>query len=128
LATRWLEEAREIAGSLREVAGKPGTWQLRVYLGRYAEVRHRHVTFKGSRRAAERELARLAAAQDAAPAPVPAEPTVWGPATTVNDAIRAWRDNGWDDLSHETARHHESVWRVHIEPAIGRRRITGLGP
>jgi integrase len=119
-----------MAGSLREVAGKSGTWQLRVYLGRDAEgrVQHRHVTFKGSRRAAERELARLVAAQDAAPAPVPEEPTVWGPATTVNDAIRAWRDNGWDDLSPKTVRHYESVWRVHIEPAIGRRRIAGLGP
>ncbi len=118
-----------MAGSLREVTGKAGTWQLRVYLGRDAEgrVRHRHVTFKGPRRAAERELARLVAAQDTAPAPVPEEPTVWGPATTVNDAIRAWRDNGWDDLSPKTIRHYESVWKVHIAPTIGRRRIASLG-
>jgi integrase len=110
------------------VGDKPGTWELRVYVGRDAEgrVRHRHATVRGSRRAAERELARLVAEQDATPAPVPEEPVQWGPTTTVNDAIAAWRDNGWDDLSPKTARHYESVWRVHIAGSIGRRRIAGL--
>lgn len=118
-----------MAGSLRAVADRPGTWQLRVYLGRDASgrVRHRHVTFKGSRRAAERELARLVATQDAAPAPVSEEPTKWGPTTTINDAIAAWRDNGWDDLSAKTVRGYESTWKVHIEATIGRRRIASLG-
>lgn len=119
-----------MAGSLRGVQGRPGTWQLRVYLGRDAEdrVRHRHVTFKGSRRQAERELARLVATQDAEPALIPETPTAWGPATTINDAVAAWRDNGWDDLSPKTARHYESIWRVHIAQTIGRRRIASLGP
>ncbi|MDQ2729747.1 MAG: site-specific integrase [Actinomycetota bacterium] len=101
-----------------------------MYLGRDAEgrVRHRHVRFRGSRRGAEQELARLVAAQDAKPAPIREEQVRWGPATTVNDAISAWRDNGWDDLSPKTVRHYESVWKVHIEPTIGRRRIAGLGP
>lgn len=58
-----------MAGSLRAVPDRPGTWQLRVYLGRDSSgrVRHRHATFKGSRRAAERELARLVATQNAEP-------------------------------------------------------------
>ena len=118
-----------MAGSLRAVEGRPGTWQLRVYLGRDAEgrVRHRHVTFKGSRRQAERELARLVAEQDSQPAAVPEQPANWGPATTVNDAVAAWRDNGWDDLSPKTTRHYESIWKVHIAPTIGRRRIAILG-
>ena len=118
-----------MAGSLRAVEGRPGTWQLRVYLGRDAEgrVRHRHVTFKGSRRQVERELARLVAEQDSRPAVVPEQPANWGPATTVNDAVAAWRDNGWDDLSPKTARHYESIWKVHIAPTIGRRRIAILG-
>ena len=118
-----------MAGSLRAVEDRPGTWQLRVYLGRDAEgrVRHRHVTFKGSRRQAERELARLVAEQDSQPAAVPEQPANWGPATTVNDAVAAWRDNGWDDLSPKTARHYESIWKVHIAPTIGRRRIAILG-
>ena len=118
-----------MAGSLRAaVEGRPGTWQLRVYRGRDAEnrVRHRHVTFKGTRRQAERELARLVAEQDSRPAAVPEQPAKWGPATTVNDAIEAWRDNGWDDLSPKTSRHYESIWRVHIAPTIGRRRIASL--
>jgi len=116
-----------LAGSLRAVEGRPGTWQLRVYLGRDAEgrVRHRHVTFKGSRRQAERELARLVAEQDSQPTAVPEQPANWGPATTVNDAVAAWRDNGWDDLSPRTARHYEGIWRVHIEEDPGRIKRVG---
>ncbi|MGH9109456.1 MAG: tyrosine-type recombinase/integrase [Acidimicrobiales bacterium] len=117
-----------MAGSLRQVTGKASTWELRVYLGRDAEgrVRHRHARFHGSRRQAERELARLVAEQDAEPAPVIEEPRRWGPTTTVNDAILAWRDNGWEDLSPKTTRHYESIWKVHIAGSIGRRRIADL--
>lgn len=68
----------------------------------------------------------MVAEQDATPAPVPEEPRRWGSTTTVNDAIAAWRDNGWEDLSPKTVRHYESVWKVHIEGAIGRRRIATL--
>jgi integrase len=46
----------------------------------------------------------------------------------VNDAIVGWRDNGWDDLSPSTVRRYESIWKVHIESSIGRRRIATLGP
>ncbi|MGH8980696.1 MAG: tyrosine-type recombinase/integrase [Acidimicrobiales bacterium] len=118
-----------MAGSLRAVPGRPNTWELRVYLGRDAggRVRHRHARFVGSRRAAERELARFVTEQEAAPAPVPEEPRKWGPATTLNDAIAAWRDNGWDDLSPKTTRNYESMWRVHIKGSIGRRKIATLG-
>ena len=119
-----------MAGSLRQVPGKAGTWELRVYLGRDTEgrVRHRHARFQGSRRAAERELARLVAEQEAKPAPAVEEPKRWGPSTTVNDAISAWQANGWEDLSPRTADHYESVWRVHISQSIGRRKIATLGP
>ena len=47
-----------MAGSLRAVAGKANTWELRVYLGRDSRVRHRHATVHGTRRYAEREPAR----------------------------------------------------------------------
>jgi integrase len=114
---------------MRPVNGRANTWELRVYLGRDddGKVRHRHATFRGSRKQAERELARLIAEQDAKPAPVPEEPRLWTGTTTINDAIEAWRVNGWDDLSPKTARHYESIWRVHIKPTIGRRRIASLG-
>lgn len=119
-----------MAGSLRPVGGRPNTWELRVYLGRdeAGRVRHRYATVHGTRRHAERELARLVAEQDAQPAAVPEVPREWGPTTTVNDAIAAWRDNGWEDLSPKTAGRYESVWEVHIRRSIGRRRIATLGP
>jgi integrase len=68
----------------------------------------------------------MVAEHEAAPAPVPTEPREWGPHTTINDAIAAWRDNGWDDLSPKTVRHYESTWKVHIERSIGRRKIASL--
>lgn len=119
-----------MAGSIRPVTGKPNTWELRIYLGRDAEgrVRHRHSRFHGTKREAERQLARLVLEEDAQPVPALDEAKLWGPNTTVNDAIAAWRDNGWEDLSPKTSRHYESIWRVHIEVSIGRRRITTLGP
>src|SRR5438270_797813 len=109
-----------MAGSMRPVKGRTETWELRIYLGRDPEgrVRHHHVTFHGPRRRAERELARLVAEQDSEPAAVPEERSQWGPGTTVNDAIAAWRDNGWEDLSPKTTRHYESIWRVHIKPRV----------
>lgn len=116
-----------MAGSMRLVAGKD-VWELRVYLGRDSEgrVRHLHRRFRGSKRAAERELARLVAGQEKQPAPVPEERVTWGPTTTVNDAIRAWKDNGWEDLSPKTIIGYESTWKVYIDKSIGRRRIATL--
>ncbi len=82
-----------MAGSLRAVTGKPNTWELRVYLGRDSSgrVRHRHATIHGTRRSAERELARLVAEQESTPLPAPEQPIEWGPTTTINDAIAAWQ-------------------------------------
>ena len=126
-----------MAGSLRpRLERGADAWELRVYLGRDAagKVRQRSVLFRGPKRAAERELARLVAEQDRAPAVVPDNRVPddaareWGPATTVNDAIEAWQANGWDDLSPSTARRYEGVWRVNVRDSIGRRRIAGLGP
>ncbi|MHB8506090.1 MAG: tyrosine-type recombinase/integrase, partial [Acidimicrobiales bacterium] len=121
-----------MAGSLRHRTDRGAdAWELRVYLGRDAagKVRQRSVLFRGSKRAAERELARLVAEQDREPAVVPDDAArVWGPATTINDAIEAWQANGWDDLSPSTARRYEGVWRVNIRDSIGRRRIASLGP
>ena len=128
--SRWLGRRARWQEASERFRGGPVHGSCAVYLGRDAEdrVRHRHVTFKGSRRQAERELARLVATQDAEPALIPEAPAAWGPATTINDAIAAWRDNGWDDLSPKTARHYESIWRVHIAQTIGRRRVASLGP
>lgn len=121
-----------MAGSLRQRLDRGSdAWELRVYLGRdvAGKVRHRSVLFRGTKRSAQRELTRLAAEQDRDPAVVPDDAArSWGPATTVNDAVEAWRANGWDDLSPSTARRYEGVWRVNIKDSIGARRIANLGP
>ena len=118
-----------MAGSMRLV-GDPDTWELRVYVGRDSEgrVRHLHRRFRGTRRAAERELARLVTEQETEPTAVPDPPPQWGSTTTVNDAITAWKANGWSDLSPNTASDYETVWTLHIRKSIGRRRIASLTP
>jgi hypothetical protein len=85
-----------LAGSIRLKDHRPNVRELRIYVGRAStgRVRHRQATFHGTRRQADRELARLVAEQEAAPAAVPEEPVAWGPTTTVNDAIAAWRETG----------------------------------
>jgi len=114
-------------GSKRRMSAKD-TWQLRVYIGRDSKggVKHLHRTFRGSERAADRELARLITEQDLKPAPVTDEPTQWGPKTTVNDAIAAWKENGWQDLSPKTTLGYESIWNRSVKGSIGTRRIVTL--
>jgi integrase len=121
-----------MAGSIRQRPDRgPETWELRIYLGRdgSGRVRHRSVTFHGTRRAAERELARLLTRAEAEPVVIPDESSrAWGPSTTFNDAIAGWRDNGWADLSPLTVARYESVWKLHIRDGIGKRRIAETGP
>ena len=121
-----------MAGSLRKRPDRgPDAWELRVFLGRDSRgrVRHKSQIFRGSQRAAEKELARLVITQDVEPEVPPEEASrSWGPQTTVNDAIEGWQLNGWDDLSPVTSQRYESVWRVHIEGTIGRERIATLQP
>jgi hypothetical protein len=121
-----------MAGSIRKRPDRGNdVWEHRVFLGRDStgRVRHKSRIFRGTKRAAEKELSRLVMGQDFEPE-VPPEPEVraWGPTTTVNDAILGWRHNGWADLSPVTARRYDSIWRVHIEKTIGMRRIATLSP
>jgi integrase len=109
----------------------PDAWELRVFLGRdgRGRVRHKSRTFRGSKRAAEKELGRLVLAQDFDPeAPAESETLAWNQSTTVNDAIEGWKQNGWDDLSPVTVRRYDSVWKVHIEKSIGKQTIATLSP
>jgi integrase len=119
-------------GSIRKRPDRgPDAWELRVFLGRdrRGNVRHKSSLFRGSKRAAEKELSRLVLAQDFEPEEI-AEPETlaWNRSTTVNDAIEGWMRNGWSDLSPVTVRRYENVWRVHIEKTIGRERISSLTP
>jgi integrase len=120
-----------MAGSLRRRPDRGrDAWELRVFLGRDARgrVRHRSETFRGSESAAKRKLAQLVTNQDDATSPsVPPLPE-WGTQTTINDAIEGWRRNGWEDLSPNTVRGYEGVWRRHVQDSIGKRRIASLSP
>ncbi|MHB8329909.1 MAG: tyrosine-type recombinase/integrase [Acidimicrobiales bacterium] len=114
-------------GSLREKGGT-GTWELRVFLGRDARgrVRQRSVTFRGTKRAAERELNRLVADLGGSLRVGEADEPEWGPATTVNEAVEAWKANGWADLSPTTRRRYEGAWAVHVRDSIGRKPIASI--
>jgi integrase len=85
------------------------------------------VTFRGGAREADRELTRLAAKYEGA-LPVAEAPVLWTDTTTVNDAITAWKQNGWQDLSPTTVRHYQELWDKHIKSSIGRREIAQLNP
>jgi hypothetical protein len=76
---------------------QPNVWELLVFLGRDAngKVRHGYQTFRGGKRAAERELSRLVAAAEDEPVPPPVvEALRWNVRTTVNDAIQGGRTTG----------------------------------
>ena len=116
-------------GSMRE--RQPNVWELRVFLGRDAsgKVRHGYQTFRGGKRAAERELSRLVAVAEDEPVPPPVVETPrWSDRTTINDAVQGWKDNGWEDLSPSTVRRYENMWMKHVHGSIGNERLATLSP
>lgn len=46
----------------------------------------------------------------------------------MNDALEAWKRNGWPDLSPTTVRHYQELWDSRIKKSIGRRQISSLNP
>jgi integrase len=117
-----------MSGSMREK--RDGVWELRVFLGRDStgRVRHKSLTFRGTKRAATRELARLAADNEWSAVIAEPGPVEWGPLTTINEAIEGWKRNGWQDLSPNTVRGYQGVWDRHVRTSIGTRRIATLSP
>ncbi|WP_298338220.1 site-specific integrase [Ferrimicrobium sp.] len=109
----------------------PNVWELRIFVGRdpSGKVRHRYFTFVGPKRDAERELARQLLLLDEIPEPVSEGPSrsKWGKRTTFNDAIAAWKANGWDDLSPKTQLSYQQLWDSHIYNRIGERPIATTG-
>ena len=122
-----------MAGTMREK--NPGVWELRAYLGRDRRGRpiEKSRTVRRGKREARRARDRLAAeyeplrdlpTSDMNLVPAPS----WGADMTINQAIRAWRDNGWEDLSPTTTERYEQIWRTYVFNRIGRRKITSLSP
>lgn len=120
-------------GSMRLVAGKD-TWELRVYLGRddQGRVKHLHRRFRGTKREAERALAVLVANHGGTLPTSRGDGSEggrnWGGQTTLNDAIAAWSENGWEDLRPTTVRHYRELWDRYVRSSLGRRRIGELSP
>lgn len=110
-------------GSMMERKDQPGTWRLRVYLGvdGHGRPRQRSKNFKGSRRQAETELARMVVDAGAVPDDLPAS-------LTVGALLDRWLASVEGDLTAATLREHrrcvERVWK----PALGSVRVAELGP
>jgi integrase len=116
-----------MAGSIR-LRRQPNVWELRIFVGRDAsgKVKHRYFTFVGSKRDAERELARQLLLIDEKPAPI-IESTKWNKRTTFNEAIEAWKANGWEDLSPKTKMNYQQLWNKYIKDDIGTHPISSTG-
>ena len=105
----------------------PGSSACTSVATNVTDLRQRSVLFRGGKRAAERELARLVTEQESSPAAVPQEEArAWGPSTTINQAIEGWRENGWADLSPKTVRGYEEIWERYVRDTIGLKRIAML--
>jgi hypothetical protein len=119
-----------MAGSIRQRKDRGSdTWELRVFIGRddQGRPRQRSILFRGGKRAAERELARLVTEQESSPAAIPQEEArAWGSSTTINEAIEGWKENGWADLSPKTVRGYEEIWERYVRKTIGAKRIAAL--
>lgn len=121
-----------MAGSLRQRRDRGAdAWEFRVYLGRdpVGRVRQRSVLFRGSKRAAERELPALSQSRIGPPPWFPTRrPDRWvrpPPSTTPS---KAGRPTGGRTCPHTTVRRYEGIWRVHVRNSNGRRRLVSLGP
>ncbi len=119
-----------MAGSIRQRKDRGAdTWELRVFIGRDDQGRpkQRSILFRGGKRAAEREMARLVTEQECSPAAVPQEKArTWGSSTTINQAIEGWKENGWADLSPKTVRGYEEIWDRYVRNTIGAKHIAAL--
>ncbi len=90
-------------------------------------MHHKHITFAGTKKEAERELARLSFELESKPRKEVETGLRWNTKTTFNDAISAWKENGWQDLSPKTVRDYVSLIGLHIKDSIGKNPIATTG-
>ena len=106
-------------GAIRK-GHKPGTWELRVSLGRdpltgkYGQLSR---TFEGGRRDAQTALAELIAE-------ISRDSHIGSPSNAlVNDLLAQWLDLVQDRLSPTTMRNYRAYARRYLAPGIGRRSV-----
>jgi len=106
-------------GSLREK--QPGRWELRVPLAPDPVTgarRQRSVSFKGTKRHAERELVRLIAEADTG--------RDTGTRATLGVLLDKWWEHKVGRLSPTTAREYKRLLDKRIRPDLGKRRIDAF--
>ncbi len=100
-----------------------GTWRLKVFLGRSTDGRRRYVerTVRGTRREAERDLARLVVEVDegrhVAAAPI-----------TFAELVEQWLAVKALSVEASTLKNYEWAFRSYLAPAIGGRKLTAITP
>lgn len=98
------------------------SWRIRIEDGVDAAGRRkRHtVTFKGSRKDAQRELTRLLGSADAGTLPEPSK-------ATVAEYLREWLDND-HDLAPKTRERYRELTELQIVPHLGEELLQRLKP
>jgi integrase len=99
------------------------SWRLKVYVGRSADGRKRYVerAFRGTRKEAERELARLVVDVDdgryIASAPM-----------TLDELLDRWLAVKRADVEPTTVGSYEWLARTYVRPALGAKRLSAIRP
>lgn len=105
-------------GSMRQ---RGDSWQLRVFVGRDPRTGRQVIvtrSFRGGKREAQRELARLVAEAERGQSV--------GPDATVNDLVDKWLATVSADWSPATRRQNASAIDRHIRPLLGARSLRKL--
>jgi integrase len=98
-----------MAGSMRQRG--PSSWELRVHVGRDPDTgakQYATKTVRGTKREAEKELARLVAQVDD------------GQVATMADLCEAWYAQHQPDWSPTTAQGYRAILDRHVLPRLGR--------
>jgi integrase len=108
-------------GTMVETA--PGKWRLRVFVGRDAEgrVQHKNKTFAGTKREAQKELAKLVADVERGQVAV-------GHPGSVSDMLDRWLCAIEPERSAYTVKEYRRLVKIDIGPALGSKRLDKLTP
>ena len=101
----------------------PGKWRLRVFVGRDAagRVQHKNKTFVGTKREAQKDLAKLVADIERGQVAV-------GHPGSVSDLLERWLCAIEPERSAYTVKEYWRLVKIDIGPALGNKRLDKLTP
>ena len=101
----------------------PGKWRLRVFVGRDARgrVQHKNKAFAGTKREAQKELAKLVTDVERGQVAV-------GHAGSVSDLLDRWLCAIERERSAYTVKEYQRLVKINIGPALGSKRLDKLTP